>query len=121
MPDSRTINIAGAGPAGLTAAINLARAGYEVVVHEQHEDTGMRFSEDFQALENWTSHEDVLETIRRIGFEPSFYCRPGTSAKLQGFRITPLDSASATRWSPDISLQRALLKELITTLYGGNR
>jgi flavin-dependent dehydrogenase len=76
MTTSPTISIAGAGPAGLTAAITLAQAGYEVVVHEQHADVGMRFSEDFQALENWTSAEDVLETLRRTGIRPDFYCRP---------------------------------------------
>jgi flavin-dependent dehydrogenase len=76
MPRLRTISIAGAGPAGLTTAINLAQAGYQVIVHEQHADVGMRFNEDFQALENWTSEEDVLTTIQRIGVIPDFYCRP---------------------------------------------
>jgi flavin-dependent dehydrogenase len=76
MPRLRTISIAGAGPAGLTAAINLARAGSQVIVHEQHADVGMRFGEDFQALENWTSEEDVLTTIQSMGVSPDFYCRP---------------------------------------------
>jgi flavin-dependent dehydrogenase len=76
MRQSQNISIAGGGPAGLTAAITLARAGYEVVVHERQPDVGMRFCEDFQALENWTSEEDVLHTIRRFGIQPDFYCRP---------------------------------------------
>lgn len=71
-----TISIAGAGPAGLTAAINLARAGYGVIVHEQNPEVGMRFHEDFQAIENWSSQEDLLTMFRRIGIKPDFYCRP---------------------------------------------
>jgi len=76
MSQSQTILIAGAGPAGLTAAITLAHAGYQAVVHERQRDVGMRFCEDFQALENWTSEEDVLDTIRGFGIQPDFYCRP---------------------------------------------
>jgi flavin-dependent dehydrogenase len=76
MSRSQAISIAGAGPAGLTAAIALARAGYHVVVHERQPDVGMRFCEDFQALENWTSEKDVLDAIRSFGIQPDFYCRP---------------------------------------------
>ena len=42
------IKIAGAGPAGLTAAINLAKAGYQVEVFEKNHDTGVRFHGDLQ-------------------------------------------------------------------------
>jgi flavin-dependent dehydrogenase len=76
MATEQPVSIAGAGPAGLTAAIHLARAGRQVVVHEQHQDVGRRFNEDFQALENWTSSEDILDTLRRIGIHTDFYCRP---------------------------------------------
>lgn len=71
MIKQKTISIAGAGPAGLTAAINLARAGYDVVVHEQHSDVGMCFSEDFQAIENWSSDEDLLATLAELAPSPT--------------------------------------------------
>jgi flavin-dependent dehydrogenase len=46
------IQIAGAGPAGLAAAIMLARAGRDVVVHEARREVGFRFGRDLQGLEN---------------------------------------------------------------------
>jgi len=52
---NKKIEIAGAGPAGLTAAITLAQAGRKVVVHEAYKEVGHRFSRDFQGLENWTT------------------------------------------------------------------
>lgn len=50
-PRVEPIQIAGAGPAGLAAAITLARAGRQVVVHELQSDVGHRFKRDFQGLE----------------------------------------------------------------------
>lgn len=46
------INIVGAGPAGLAAAITLARAGRAVIVHEAQAEVGYRFQRDLQGLEN---------------------------------------------------------------------
>ena len=60
----QAIEIAGAGPAGLAAAIMLAKAGKEVVVHEAYKEVGHRFGslyQDFQGLENWTTEQNVLE------------------------------------------------------------
>lgn len=54
------VQIAGAGPAGLAAAITLARAGGREVAHEAHPIVGYRFQRDLQGLENRTSEEDVL-------------------------------------------------------------
>ncbi len=45
--------IIGAGLSGLTAAINLAKAGYKVDVYEENKDSGLRFNGDLQGLENW--------------------------------------------------------------------
>ncbi|MFU8830068.1 MAG: FAD-binding protein [Phycisphaerales bacterium] len=49
------IEIAGAGPAGLAAAITLARVGRVVIVHEAQAEVEYRFKRDLQGLENWTT------------------------------------------------------------------
>ncbi len=74
-----TINIVGAGPAGLTAAIVLARSGYPVTVFEQHSDVGFRFHNDFQGLENWSSDTDVLGELYSYGIQPDFDYAPYAS------------------------------------------
>jgi flavin-dependent dehydrogenase len=75
------VRILGAGPAGLTAAISLARTGRAVEVHDVRHDVGSRFSGDLQGLENWSTEEDALDEVRRYGIEPDFYVKP--SARLQ--------------------------------------
>lgn len=73
--------IAGAGPAGLAAAITLARAGRAVVVHEAQREVGHRFQQDQQGLENWTTKGDVLAVLRDLGITTGFEkvpCRGGT-------------------------------------------
>ncbi len=71
-PSSETIQIAGAGPAGLAAAITLAQAGRAVVVHEMYRHVGYRFSRDTQGLENWTTKQDVLEVLKGLGMTTRF-------------------------------------------------
>lgn len=66
------IEIVGAGPAGLTCAIVLARAGRRVAVREWHDDVGHRFHNDFQGLENWTDPQDVLAELGEAGIEAGF-------------------------------------------------
>jgi len=68
----RPVTIAGAGVAGLTAAIQLAREGVPVVVHEKRADVGTRFHGDLQAVENWSTPADVLQELARMGIEPTF-------------------------------------------------
>ncbi len=74
--NSHPVQIAGAGPAGLAAAITLARAGREVVVHETHAEVGHRFDGDFQGLENWSSPTDALSTLKDIGLDSNFTAQP---------------------------------------------
>ncbi|MBI5680152.1 MAG: NAD(P)/FAD-dependent oxidoreductase [Methanobacterium sp.] len=68
--------ISGAGLAGLSAAINLAKEGYEVNVFERNKDVGQRFHGDLQGLENWSEKEDVLAEIRKMSIDTNFDCHP---------------------------------------------
>jgi flavin-dependent dehydrogenase len=70
--------ISGAGPAGLVASITLATAGRHVILYERRPDVGARFHGDFQGLENWTTRDDVIEELARIGIEPTFQMAPFT-------------------------------------------
>ncbi len=74
------IRIAGAGLAGLTAAINLALEGYRPIVYELRNDVGMRFSGDFQYFENWTRQEDALSLLRRANLRVDFPIEPVMAA-----------------------------------------
>ncbi len=83
------VEIAGAGPAGLAAAITLAHAGRKVIVHETHKEVGHRFGGDFQGLENWTSKENVLSVFKTLGLTTDFNanpCRNGTVFNASGNR-----------------------------------
>lgn len=76
------VQVAGAGPAGLAAAITLARAGPRVVVHEAQREVGYRFRGDLQGLENWTMERDVLDELEEMGLTTAFAqraCRAGTA------------------------------------------
>jgi flavin-dependent dehydrogenase len=81
-PSGRTEDIAGAGPAGLAAAITLARAGRRAVVHEASREVGHRFQGDLQGLETWTTERDVLDEPREMDLTTAFShraCREGTA------------------------------------------
>lgn len=83
-----TLRIAGAGPAGLSAAISLARAGHRVELHEAKSDVGKRFIGDLQIIENASDQERVPEFLARIGIETNFYFRPVTEAAFLDARGT---------------------------------
>jgi len=76
MSKQKSISIVGAGPAGLTAAISLAKNGYDVNLFEQNNDVGLRFNGDFQGLDNWSDAEDTLKILSRIGIKINFLCHP---------------------------------------------
>ena len=76
MDKSETVEIVGAGPAGLVAALSLRKAGLRVRVYEERDDVGHRFNGDFQGIENWSEKEDVLNQLRDIGVEINFHCVP---------------------------------------------
>lgn len=80
----RTIKIAGAGIAGLTAAVILAKNGYSVKVFEKNEDVGKRFNDDFQGLMNWGFKEDMLDYMKRIGLGIGFWNKPVRSITVFG-------------------------------------
>ncbi|MBI1424298.1 MAG: NAD(P)-binding protein [Gammaproteobacteria bacterium] len=71
-----TIQIAGAGPSGLAAAITLSRAGRRVVVHEAQREVGYRFQGDLQGLENWSTELDVVEMLQEAGLATDFTSTP---------------------------------------------
>lgn len=71
-----SLDIVGAGPAGLAAAIAAARAGARVTVHERAANVGHRFHGDFQGLENWTREGDALEELAALGIATDFEATP---------------------------------------------
>ncbi len=71
-----TINIIGAGPAGLTAAIVLRKHGLPVKVFDMASDVGHRLNGDFQGLENWTSEKNITDILKETGIEINFLCVP---------------------------------------------
>ena len=66
------VEILGAGPAGLSAALTAARAGRQVTLYERRSECGSRFHGDLQGLENWTTRGDVLEELSAMGIAPTF-------------------------------------------------
>lgn len=79
-----SVHIVGAGPASLVAAIKLAGAGVETVVHEQKRNAGSRFNGDFQGIENWSTDMDALEFLSSIGISINFLCEPYSIGQFYG-------------------------------------
>jgi flavin-dependent dehydrogenase len=68
----RHLQIVGAGPAGLAAALTARAADAAVTVFEKHLRAGMRFHGDFQGLENWTTEEDTFAELERLGLPVAY-------------------------------------------------
>ena len=83
---TKEITICGAGPAGLTAAINLAKHDYTVTVYEKKNDVGMRFHGDFQGFENWSSHYDILNELKSMNIQPTFWNKPIFTAEFYDYQ-----------------------------------
>lgn len=73
---ARALDIVGAGPAGLSAALAARACSLEVTVYEKRPDVGARFHGDFQGLENWTSPTDVLAELEAGGIDTGFAHTP---------------------------------------------
>jgi flavin-dependent dehydrogenase len=76
------IKILGAGPAGLSAAINLAKNGYNVDVFEKNEDVGERVKRNLQGLENWSDKDDVIDEFKKMNIRINFDYEPFKNLKI---------------------------------------
>lgn len=114
------IKIAGAGPSGLTAAIILARAGYDVDLFEARDAVGGRFIGDFQVIENMSREEDALEMLKRFGLDANFFIRPVRQALFFDHRLRSQEVGSRRpfgyfirRGSEGETLDRGLLTQAL--------
>ncbi|MDI6890567.1 MAG: NAD(P)-binding protein [Thermodesulfovibrionales bacterium] len=119
MQNSKEIKIIGAGPAGFAAAINLAMNTYKVTVYEKDADVGMRFHNDFQGLENWSTEEDVLASFKKMSIRTDFFNKPfyggwlyGPSEKAQIESADPMFYLIKRGKDPD-SLDNSLKKQAL--------
>jgi flavin-dependent dehydrogenase len=92
--NNKQIHIVGAGPSGLTAAINLARAGFKTIVYEKYSDVGIRFSGESQGLEIWSMKENVNGEYHflldeNLGLE--VYDRVSPARRRPGSRLSVMD------------------------------
>lgn len=78
----KPIVIAGAGPAGLAAAIHLRRSGVPVEVFERREDVGARFIGEYQVLESYSRDQDARDELTDMGIDANFELRPAHWARL---------------------------------------
>lgn len=84
MNNKKEINIVGAGLSGLTAGINLAKAGYKIKIFEKNETVGKRFHGDYQGIENWVYTQDAIDCLRKLNIEPNFPYYPVNELNIIG-------------------------------------
>ncbi len=111
-------NVIGSGPAGLTAAMTLARSGAKVRVYERAETVGHRFNGDFQGLENWSTSTDALTRLADLGVEATFAHQPFHEITFYDTKLRPSLARSteplfyAVRRGPENdTLDRALAEQ----------
>ncbi|MGB8232808.1 MAG: NAD(P)/FAD-dependent oxidoreductase [Methanobacterium sp.] len=80
------VKILGAGPAGLSAAINLSRNGYNVDVFEKNQDVGSSIKRNIQGLENWSDEQDVIEEFKKMNIKTNFVFEPFKDLKITNCR-----------------------------------
>jgi len=85
----KNLKIAGAGPAGLTAAICLAKAGHTVDLFEAKETVGARFIGDFQIIENGSQEKNALALLNEIGIDVNFFIQPVKQAVFFDASLSP--------------------------------
>lgn len=115
----KKIAIVGSGPAGLTAAVNLARKGYQVTIFEKHEKLGglLRYGiPEFRLpkalLDQW------LDYIMQVGIEVKCNCELGKDITLEELK----DSYDAVflSFGANVSSKMKIPGEELEGVYGGN-
>jgi flavin-dependent dehydrogenase len=66
--NSKIIKIAGGGIAGLSAAINLKKSGFNPIVFEKNHEVGGNRHGDYEGLENWIFSNPMNIIFNQIGF-----------------------------------------------------
>lgn len=77
-----SVKISGAGPAGLSAAIILAREGYTVEIFEKNSDIGGRFHGEYQGMENWSDNINPLDQFKQMDLIVNFSNYPFYNLKI---------------------------------------
>lgn len=67
--NNNPITIAGAGIAGMSAAIHLKKTGRNVVVYEKQSNVGGSRHGDYEGLENWIFNQSLPEFFSNHGFD----------------------------------------------------
>ena len=116
---SKKVAIVGSGPAGLTAAVNLARKGYLVTIFEKHNKLGgllrygiPEFRLPKQLLDQWLTY------ILQVGIETKIGCELGKDITLQELRKSY--DAIFLSVGANVSSKMNISGEQLKGVYGGN-
>ena len=114
-----TVKILGAGPAGLSAAINLAKNDYNVDIFEKNSDVGATVKKNLQGLENWSEKTDTIDEFKKMNIIPDFDFEPFYNLKITNnneiwdFECERPAFYIVSRGQHDNSLDQALKKQAI--------